>query len=84
MQLGVPLIREAVERKPAMSKAEAQQLLVHTMEVLFYRDARSFPKVGFISMSHFFICILPIGLSPSNAVLNFISSIKLALLLLME
>ncbi|XP_034230400.1 proteasome subunit beta type-4 [Thrips palmi] len=51
MQLGVPLIREAIERKPLMSKAEAQQLLVHTMEVLFYRDARSFPKyqLGFIT-----------------------------------
>lgn len=48
MQIGVPLIREAFEKKPTMSKSEAQQLLAHTMEVLFYRDARSFPKVNFL------------------------------------
>lgn len=43
--LAIPLLRSACEKTPALSRQEAQQLLVKCMEVLFYRDARAFHKV---------------------------------------
>lgn len=42
--LALPLLRSACEKKPALSRQEAQQLLVKCMEVLYYRDARAFHK----------------------------------------
>ncbi|CAH0550616.1 unnamed protein product [Brassicogethes aeneus] len=42
--IAVPLLREAMEKNPNMSKDEAKALVEKSMEVLFYRDARSFPK----------------------------------------
>lgn len=41
-----PLLRDALERNPAMSKDEARELLERCMKVLFYRDCRSLNKVG--------------------------------------
>lgn len=43
--IALPLLRDAAERNPNMSRQQAQQLIEKCMEVLYYRDARSFPKV---------------------------------------
>mgnify|MGYP005986297283 CR=1 FL=1 len=40
----MPLLRDAVEKNPNLTKDEARQLVEKCMEVLYYRDARSFPK----------------------------------------
>ncbi|XP_023726239.1 proteasome subunit beta type-4 [Cryptotermes secundus] len=42
--MALPLMREEVERNPIMTKDAAQKLLVKCLEVLYYRDSRSFPK----------------------------------------
>lgn len=42
--MALPLLRAALEAKPNPSEAEARELINKCMEVLFYRDARSFPK----------------------------------------
>lgn len=42
--LAVPLLREALEKNPNPTKQEAKALVMKCMEVLFYRDARSYPK----------------------------------------
>ncbi|EFA05833.1 proteasome subunit beta type-4 [Tribolium castaneum] len=42
--IAVPLLREALEKNPTPSKAEARALVEKCMEVLYYRDARSYPK----------------------------------------
>lgn len=42
--MATPLLRAAVEKNPNMSEAEARDLVKNCMEVLFYRDARSYPK----------------------------------------
>ncbi|XP_003384464.1 PREDICTED: proteasome subunit beta type-4-like [Amphimedon queenslandica] len=39
-----PLMRDAYEKNPSMSKEEAQKLLEKCMTVLYYRDARSWNK----------------------------------------
>ena len=41
-----PLLRDAYEKNNKMTEAEARQLLDTCLKVLFYRDARSFNKVG--------------------------------------
>lgn len=42
--IAVPLLRNGVQKKPNMNKQEAEELIVKCMEVLYYRDARSFNK----------------------------------------
>ncbi|XP_043464759.1 proteasome subunit beta type-4 [Leptopilina heterotoma] len=42
--LASPLLRDAHEKNKDMSEEEAVQLLNKAMQILFYRDARSFPK----------------------------------------
>ncbi|KAL6436666.1 hypothetical protein ACFW04_004842 [Cataglyphis niger] len=39
-----PILRKAYEENSEMNKEEAIELLYKVMQVLFYRDARSFPK----------------------------------------
>lgn len=51
--LAIPLLRSACEKKPSLTRQEAQQLLVKCMEVLFYRDARAFHKVIFIMIYNY-------------------------------
>jgi len=36
-----PLLRDALDKNPSMSEAEARDLIAHCLSVLFYRDARS-------------------------------------------
>jgi len=38
-------MREAYEKNPEMTEAEAMALIDKCMKILFYRDARSFNKV---------------------------------------
>jgi len=45
--MATPILRKAYEDNGEMSKEEAIQLLYKVMQVLFYRDARSFPKVNY-------------------------------------
>ncbi|XP_046743652.1 proteasome subunit beta type-4 [Diprion similis] len=49
--MATPLLRKALESKPDLNKEEAIEILTKAMQVLFYRDARSFPKyqIGIIS-----------------------------------
>jgi len=42
--MATPMIRAALEAKPVLNEDEARALVHKCMEVLFYRDARSFPK----------------------------------------
>lgn len=42
-----PILRKAYEENSEMNKEEAIDLLYKVMQVLFYRDARSFPKVKY-------------------------------------
>jgi len=42
--IAVPLLREWTEHKTSLPEAEARQLLEKCLQVLYYRDARSFPK----------------------------------------
>lgn len=39
-------MREALEKKPILTKEEAQDLIERCMKILYYRDARSFNRVG--------------------------------------
>lgn len=43
--IALPLMRDAIEKKPLLTQQEAQHLLVKCMEVLYYRDGRAFSKV---------------------------------------
>ncbi|CAG2054757.1 unnamed protein product [Timema podura] len=49
--IALPLMRDALEKTPDMSMREAQGLLVKCLTVLFYRDARSFPKYQLATIS---------------------------------
>lgn len=42
--MATPLLRKAYEENSEMTKEEAIELIYKAMQVLFYRDARSFPK----------------------------------------
>lgn len=44
--MATPILRKAYEENQEMSKEQAIDLLYKVMQVLFYRDARSFPKVS--------------------------------------
>ncbi|XP_053134215.1 proteasome subunit beta type-4 [Hemicordylus capensis] len=39
-----PLMRDALEKKPNLSKKEARELIERCMKILYYRDARSFNR----------------------------------------
>ncbi|KAL3286280.1 hypothetical protein HHI36_000789 [Cryptolaemus montrouzieri] len=39
-----PMIRGVLDKNPNIKRAEARALVIKAMEILFYRDARSFPK----------------------------------------
>ncbi|XP_012251694.2 proteasome subunit beta type-4 [Athalia rosae] len=49
--MATPMLRKALDSNPDLSKEEAIQCLTKAMQVLFYRDARSFPKyqIGIIT-----------------------------------
>lgn len=42
--LAQPMLRDAREKNPNMTEADARQILQRCLEVLYYRDARSLPK----------------------------------------
>jgi len=42
--LALPMMRDALEKKPNLNEAEAKDLIARCMTVLFYRDARSFDQ----------------------------------------
>lgn len=44
MHIALPMMRDAMEKKPELTKDEARDLLTNCLRVLYYRDARSFPK----------------------------------------
>ncbi|KAJ6652772.1 hypothetical protein lerEdw1_010626 [Lerista edwardsae] len=46
-----PLMREAVEKKPRLSQQEARALLERCMRILYYRDARSFNRYEFTTVT---------------------------------
>ena len=43
--MATPMLAKAYEANSQMSEKEATDLIYKVMQVLFYRDARSFPKV---------------------------------------
>lgn len=42
--IALPMLRDALDKNPKPTQAEARALIEKCMEVLYYRDARSFPK----------------------------------------
>ncbi|XP_065207722.1 proteasome subunit beta type-4 [Planococcus citri] len=42
--IAIPLLRDAVDKKPELNAQEATEILKKCMEVLYYRDARSWNK----------------------------------------
>lgn len=42
--MALPMLRDALDKKPKPTLAEAKILVEKSMEILFYRDARSYPK----------------------------------------
>lgn len=44
--IALPLMREALEKKPQMTKEEARIVLINCLRVLFYRDCRALNKVS--------------------------------------
>ena len=44
--LALPLMRDALEKKPQMTKEEVRALMIQCLQVLYYRDTRAFNKVG--------------------------------------
>lgn len=49
MHLALPLLRDALEKKPELTKDEARALLMSCLRVLFYRDCRALNKVSDIN-----------------------------------
>lgn len=45
--MATPILAKAYEANNAMTEKEATDLIYKVMQVLFYRDARSFPKVNY-------------------------------------
>lgn len=43
--IALPIIRDALEKKPQMTKEEARAVLIKCLRVLFYRDTRAINKV---------------------------------------
>lgn len=43
--LALPIMRDALEKKPQMSRVEVRELLINCIRVLYYRDTRAFNKV---------------------------------------
>jgi len=43
--IAMPLLRDAAEKNPNMNQQQAEEIMKKCLEVLYYRDARSFPKV---------------------------------------
>lgn len=42
--IALPILRDALDKKTNLNLNDAKALIKRCMEVLFYRDARSFPK----------------------------------------
>lgn len=49
--MALPLIRDYLEKNSDVSEADAIVLLKKCMEILFYRDARSYPKYQYAILS---------------------------------
>lgn len=49
--IALPILRDYLEKNPSPTEEEAKALVHNCMELLFYRDARSFPKyqIGIIT-----------------------------------
>lgn len=53
--LATPLLRKECESNKEMSKEQAKALITKVMQVLYYRDARSYPKASlFFNCNDFF------------------------------
>lgn len=73
--MATPLLRKAWEANKEMSEEEAAALLHKCMEVLYMRDARSFPKVSY----YLYILIIAIYLNVTltNKLFYYINSMNL-------
>lgn len=60
--LAIPLMKKNKTKMQEMNKEQAQAFMHKLMEVLYYRDARSFPKVKHstngVKKNHTFECII--------------------------
>lgn len=43
--MATPVLAKAYEENPNMTEEQACDLIYKVMQILYYRDARSFPKV---------------------------------------
>ena len=55
--MATPILRKAYEENKDMTKDQAIELLYKVMQVLFYRDARSFPKVIILYLNPAYLLI---------------------------
>lgn len=46
--IALPLMRDALEKKPQITKEDARSILTNCLRVLYYRDTRTFNKVNFL------------------------------------
>ena len=53
--IALPLMREAIEKKPQMTKEEVRTLLMNCLRVLYFRDTRALNKVCLIFSNKFHI-----------------------------
>lgn len=56
--MATPILRKAYEENDQMSKEQAIEILYKVMQVLFYRDARSFPKVIILIILCVCVCVM--------------------------
>jgi 20S proteasome subunit beta 7 len=49
--IALPMMRDAYEKNPKLSKAQAEEVLTRCLRVLFYRDARSFNKYQIVTVT---------------------------------
>ena len=56
--IALPLMRDAMEKKPNMTKEEVRTLLLNCLRVLYYRDTRALNKVYFQSISFIGLLII--------------------------
>lgn len=59
-----PLLRDAFEKNPNMSKEEARELIQRCMRVLFYRDCRSLNKVSVCVLAAMVVVDVYMGVRP--------------------
>lgn len=75
--IALPMLREAIDKKAKPTLAEAKALVEKSMEILFYRDARSYPKyqLGILDKDNGITIEGPIAVKESWEIATMIKSV---------